>query len=185
MNYARADIQPRIPRRGTCVLIIYPLNAQHPPFPDRADDQRTRGSASESNDSFSLSHSLCIHPSAIARGRLVVVDPGCSLHQKFALSCSDSLIPERLGPRLARVRATEDRGRRMRRTTTRAGGRQRAAGGAELGVIGAAVCMKVSTRCDIGARPALLFARRKSSGEPTPPRGAISPGDRKPGPVEK
>ena len=56
-----------------------------------------------------------------SRSRLVVDDPGCSRRQKFALSCSNSLIPERLergrkgGGRRWGVRGYA-RGRRRRRT---------------------------------------------------------------------
>lgn len=87
-----------------------------------------------------------IHPFA-PRSRLVVDDPGCSRRQKFALSCSDSLIPERPGGGLVRGRI--------------AGGRKGVAGGVELGVIGAFVwkCLRGA----ISASGARLFVRRKSS----------------------
>lgn len=88
---------------------------------------------------------------------LVVDDPGCSHRQKFALSCSNSLIPEHLereGRGWKEVKMEEmgsrreEARKRRRRTTWRYRG----------------VCMKVSTRCDIGLpfRPPEVIARRES-----------------------
>ncbi|KYM85740.1 hypothetical protein ALC53_04521 [Atta colombica] len=95
-------------------------------------------SGQESMDSPGRFHISTLPPS---RSRLVVDDPGCSRRQKFALSCSNSLIPERL-----------ERGRKGGRgNDEECGDTQGAAGGVELGVI-RAFCMKVSTRCDIGER---------------------------------
>lgn len=108
--------------------------------------------------SITWGSTLYIHPSTISRSRLVVDDPGCSRRQKFALSCSNSLIPEHLedakgeggegGGKRWRDGQHGGKRKRRRRTTWRYRG----------------VCMKVSTRCDIGLpfRPPEVIA-------PSPP----------------